>query len=176
VPAGRPQVRSGVASWPSSAAARRLPTTPARAAAVHRLRDIAPSSGPCVPGRWLDAVSDIFANWVAVGFATIIGIILVATALIANILIAPKAPSRAKGTPFECGMLPIGRTSGQVHFRYYVFAILFLIFDVEAVFLFPWAVTFLDVGQTAFWEMVLFIFILAAGLGYAWKKGVLTWR
>ena len=121
-------------------------------------------------------MSDVFANWVAVAFATVIGIILVGTALIINRLIAPSAPTRAKGTPFECGMLPIGRASGQVHFRYYVFAILFLIFDVEAVFLFPWAVTFLDVGRTAFWEMVLFIFILVCGLGYAWKKGVLTWR
>ena len=121
-------------------------------------------------------MSDIFNNWVAVGFGTIVGIVLVATALIANQVLAPKAPSRAKGTPFECGMLPIGRASGFIHVRYYVFAILFLIFDVEAVFLFPWAVTFLDVGKRAFWEMTLFIVILAAGLGYAWKRGVLTWR
>jgi NADH:ubiquinone oxidoreductase subunit 3 (subunit A) len=73
-------------------------------------------------------------------------------------------------------MLPIGRSVGQVHVRYYLFAILFLLFDVEAVFLFPWAVTFLGVGQAAFYEMVLFIAILAAGLAYAWRKGVLQWR
>ncbi len=121
-------------------------------------------------------MSGIFNNWVAVAFGTLIGIILVATALIANQLLAPKAPSRAKGTPFECGMLPIGRTTGRVHFRYYVFAILFLIFDVEAVFLFPWAITFVDVGTRAFWEMFVFLVILVAGLAYAWKKGVLTWR
>ncbi len=121
-------------------------------------------------------VSDIFNNWVAVGLGAIIGVLLVAVALIANLVLAPKAPSRAKGTPFECGMLPIGRASGYIHFRYYVFAILFLIFDVEAVFLFPWAITFVDIGARAFWEMTLFIVILAAGLAYAWKKGVLTWR
>ena len=121
-------------------------------------------------------MSQILDNWVAVGLATIVGVILVATALLLNWILAPKAPSRAKGTPFECGMLPIGRTTGRVHFRYYVFAILFLIFDVEAVFLFPWAVTFLDVGKAAFWEMVLFVAILFAGFAYAWKKGVLTWR
>lgn len=121
-------------------------------------------------------MSQIFTNWVAVGLATIVGVILVGTALIANLLLAPKAPSRAKGTPFECGMLPIGRAAGHIHFRYYIFAILFLIFDVEAVFLFPWAVTFLDVGKRAFWEMTLFLGILVAGLAYAWKKGVLTWR
>lgn len=121
-------------------------------------------------------MSDIFNNWAAVGFGTLFGIVLVGTALIAAQLVGPKAPSRAKGTPFECGMLPIGRTSGLVHFRYYVFAILFIIFDVEAVFLFPWAMTFVDIGARAFWEMTLFIVILAAGLAYAWKKGVLQWR
>ncbi len=123
-----------------------------------------------------DGVSEIFDNWVAVGLAAIVGCILVGTALVANFVFAPKAPSRAKGTPFECGMLPIGRATGTVHFRYYLFAILFLIFDVEAVFLFPWAITFLDVGKAAFWEMVIFIGILAGGLIYAWKRGVLTWR
>ncbi len=121
-------------------------------------------------------MSDIFNNWVAVAFGILAGIILVGTALIANILLAPKAPSRAKGTPFECGMLPIGRATGRIHFRYYVFAILFLIFDVEAVFLFPWAITFLDIGVQAFWEMTLFIAILATGLAYAWKRGVLSWQ
>jgi len=123
-----------------------------------------------------DGVTEIFDNWGAVGLAAIVGSILVATALIGNFLLAPKSGSRAKGTPYECGMLPIGRTTGTVHFRYYLFAILFLIFDVEAVFLFPWAITFLDVGKAAFWEMVIFIGILAAGLVYAWKRGVLTWR
>jgi NADH:ubiquinone oxidoreductase subunit 3 (subunit A) len=72
-------------------------------------------------------------------------------------------------------MLPIGRTRTQISFRYYLFAILFLIFDVEAVFLFPWAVNVADSTPTVFWEMVIFIGILAAGLGYAWKKGVLQW-
>ncbi|MFN8558463.1 MAG: NADH-quinone oxidoreductase subunit A [Dehalococcoidia bacterium] len=121
-------------------------------------------------------MSEIFGNWVAVALGTVVGVILVSTALIANVLLAPKAPSRTKGTPFECGMLPIGRASGRIHFRYYVFAILFIIFDVEAVFLFPWAISFVDLGAAAFWEMVLFIVILASGLAYAWKKGVLTWR
>ena len=73
-------------------------------------------------------------------------------------------------------MLPIGRSRGQVHFRYYLFAILFLIFDIEAVFLFPWAVTVADLGAQAFWEMLVFIGILAFGLLYAWKMGVLRWR
>ncbi len=121
-------------------------------------------------------LSDYFADYVAVLIATILGVIMVGTALIANAVLAPKNPSREKGVTYECGMLPIGRARTQVHFRYYLFAILFLIFDIEAVFLFPWAVTFVQIGEQAFWEMMAFIAILAFGLLYAWKKGVLRWR
>ena len=121
-------------------------------------------------------MSDLLNNWVAVIVGSLAGMILVGTALIGNFLLAPRSSSRAKETAYECGMLPIGRSIGQVHVRYYLFAILFLLFDVEAVFLFPWAVTFLGLGQTAFYEMVLFIVILGAGLAYAWRRGVLQWR
>lgn len=125
-----------------------------------------------------EAVEQVFDNWSAVAIGVFVGISLVAVALVANLLFAPKAPSRAKGTAYECGMLPIGRSVGQVHVRYYLFAILFLIFDVETVFLFPWAVVFRSkvFGEQAFYEMVVFIVILAAGLAYAWKKGVLQWK
>jgi NADH:ubiquinone oxidoreductase subunit 3 (subunit A) len=116
-------------------------------------------------------------NYVAVLLALIIGTILVATALIGARILAPFSQSREKGISYECGMLPASQpVRAQIHFRYYVFAILFLIFDVEAVFLFPWAVSFVAAGAAAFWEMVLFIVILGAGLGYAWKKGALQWR
>jgi NADH-quinone oxidoreductase subunit A len=114
-------------------------------------------------------------SYLAVFFAAILGFILVATALIASRVLAPFSKQGNKRQSYECGMAPIGRTRAQIDFRYYLFAILFLIFDVEAVFLFPWAATFAQAGATAFWEMVLFIGILAAGLGYAWKKGVLQW-
>jgi NADH:ubiquinone oxidoreductase subunit 3 (subunit A) len=114
-------------------------------------------------------------NYLAVFLAAIIGFFLVATALIAARVLAPYSKERGKSISYECGMLPIGRSRAQIHIRYYLFAILFLIFDVEAVFLFPWAATFAAAGKAAFWEMVLFIGILAAGLGYAWKKGVLQW-
>jgi NADH-quinone oxidoreductase subunit A len=115
-------------------------------------------------------------NYLAVFLAVIVGIILVATALIAARVLAPYSRSREKGTSYECGMLPIGSTRAQINTRYYLFAILFLIFDVEAVFLFPWAVNIAEATATAFWEMVVFIGLLAAGLGYAWRKGVLQWH
>ena len=121
-------------------------------------------------------VQDFFADYVAVLIAAILGVALVAGALIGNAILAPRGRSRMKSLTYECGMLPIGRSRTQVHFRYYLFAILFLIFDIEAVFLFPWAVTFVDIGEAAFYEMLLFILILGFGLLYAWRKGVLRWR
>jgi NADH:ubiquinone oxidoreductase subunit 3 (subunit A) len=73
-------------------------------------------------------------------------------------------------------MLPIRRSSSNIGMRFYLYAILFIIFDVEAVFIFPWALSFVDVGPMAYWEMVIFIGILAVGLAYAWKKGALKWQ
>jgi NADH:ubiquinone oxidoreductase subunit 3 (subunit A) len=118
----------------------------------------------------------LFENYVAVLLAAGTGFMLVITAILGAKLLAPYAPNREKGLPYECGMLPIGRLRTQIHVRYYVYAILFLIFDVEAVFLFPWAVSLVAVGPIALYSMLLFIVILGAGLGYAWKKGVLEWK
>jgi len=118
----------------------------------------------------------LFENYLAVLLAAITGGILVLVAIIGSRILAPYSASRAKATPYECGMLPIGRVRTQIHVRYYVYAILFLIFDVEAVFLFPWAVSVVAVGEVALYSMILFILILGAGLGYAWKKGALEWK
>lgn len=122
------------------------------------------------------AIRELFDNYVAVFIAGIVGFFLVFSALIGNLILSPRQKTRPKGISYECGMLPVGRNILQVHVRYYLFAILFLIFDVEAAFLFPWAVTFLNIGAAAFYEMVIFIGILAGGLLYAWKRGVLQWR
>jgi NADH:ubiquinone oxidoreductase subunit 3 (subunit A) len=121
-------------------------------------------------------IQELFADYIAVLIAAILGFTIVGVALMVNRILAPRQASRIKALTYECGMLPIGRSRTQVHFRYYLFAILFLIFDIEVVFLFPWAVSFLDIGEVAFYEMLVFILILGFGLLYAWKKGVLRWR
>src|SRR3954465_12973655 len=118
----------------------------------------------------------LYNNYLAVMLAAGTGFMLVITAVLGTRLLAPFAPGREKGTAYECGMLPIGRVRTQIHVRYYVYAILFLIFDVEAVFLFPWVVSFVAIGPTALYSMLIFIAILGAGLGYAWKKGALEWK
>ncbi|MCA9848264.1 MAG: NADH-quinone oxidoreductase subunit A [Dehalococcoidia bacterium] len=118
----------------------------------------------------------LYVNYVPVLLATITGFMMVFTALIASRLLAPFSKEREKGTTYECGMLPIRRAATNVGMRYYLYAILFIVFDVEAVFIFPWATAFVGIGQFAYWLMVIFVAILAMGLGYAWKKGALQWR
>ncbi len=121
-------------------------------------------------------ISQLYGNYLPVLIATIIGFVLVISALVGSRLLAPFSEEREKGTTYECGMLPIKRASTNIGIRFYLYALLFIIFDVEAVFIFPWALSFVGIGALAYWAMVVFILILAAGLGYAWKKGALQWR
>jgi NADH-quinone oxidoreductase subunit A len=100
---------------------------------------------------------------------------LVAVAFGAARLIAPHHPSFSKLTTYECGIDPVGEGWSQSQVRYYIYGFLFVIFDVESVFLFPWARVFVSLGYTAVVEMAIFIAILAIGLLYAWRKGVLEW-
>jgi NADH-quinone oxidoreductase subunit A len=93
-----------------------------------------------------------------------------------NFLVSPKNPYKEKLSPWECGMEPIGNASaGHFRIHFFIIAILFIVFDVETLFLFPWAVVLKNLGAFAFVEMFIFIAILAIGLVYAWKKGALEW-
>lgn len=87
----------------------------------------------------------------------------------------PHKPTPEKLSTYECGEPVKGSSFIQYNVRYYLFALLFVIFDVEVIFLLPWAVAFKDVGPFGFFEAAIFISILFAGLAYAWKKGVLVW-
>ena len=104
------------------------------------------------------------------------GIVLVAGANFLSDLISPKSDNPQKREPYESGMTTIGPTWVQFKVGYYLFAILFLIFDVEVAFLVPWAVVFGDLGTVALVEIIIFLFILGLGLAYAWKKGALKWE
>lgn len=90
-------------------------------------------------------------------------------------LVRPVRPQAQKYVTYESGVDPIGSGWGQANVRYYVFALLFVMFDVEAVFIFPWAIRLEEFGLFGLIEMAIFIFILALGLVYAWRKGVLRW-
>lgn len=119
---------------------------------------------------------DFVLNWTAVLIVAGVGVAGILGMFLTSYLIAPKRPSAMKDLPYECGIEPEPFRWSQIHIRYYVFAILFLIFDVEAVFLFPWAMVFLDSISAVFYEMLIFIGILLFGVLYGWRKGVLQWR
>lgn len=104
------------------------------------------------------------------------GIVLVAGANFISNLISPKSDNSDKREPYESGMKTIGPTWVQFKVGYYLFAILFLIFDVEVAFLVPWAVVFGETGSLALIEIIIFLAILGLGLAYAWKKGALKWE
>ena len=89
---------------------------------------------------------------------------------------SPKKPGQEKNATYECGLESKGDAWVQFRSEYYLYAIIFLIFDVETIFLLPFAVAFTGLGPLAFIEMMIFIFMLVAGLVWAWRKGVLTWR
>lgn len=100
---------------------------------------------------------------------------MVGGGLVFSYLIAPHRPGPFKNTPYECGEQPIGQAWIQFNVGYYLFGLMFLVFDVEAAFLYPWAVAFRHLGVVGLVEAALFILVLLAGLAYAWKKGVLEW-
>lgn len=103
------------------------------------------------------------------------GSLLVISWLFSFIRVRPSKPTSIKKSPYECGMDLIGPRWPQFNFRYYMFALLFVVFDVETVFIYPWAVSFNQLGLFAFIEMVVFILILVVGWAYAWKHKALEW-
>jgi NADH-quinone oxidoreductase subunit A len=104
---------------------------------------------------------------VAVGFACAV--------VTLSWIIGYRRPSRAKLSPYECGMTPIGDTQGRFSVKFYLVGMLFILFDVEAVFLYPWAVILRKLKMFGFWEMFVYIAIFLVGFFYIWKKGALDW-
>lgn len=105
----------------------------------------------------------------------------VAGAISAALLIAPfalayKSPDPEKLSAYECGFEAFGDARSRFDVRFYLVAILFIIFDLEVAFLFPWAITLGDIGMFGFWSMMVFLFVLTVGFVYEWKKGALEWE
>ncbi len=106
----------------------------------------------------------------------IIAVVLVGGAIVFSHFVAPSSSNDVKFEPYECGIPSTGFAWVQFNVGYYLFAIVYLVFDVETVFLFPWGVVMKDIGLRAFIEIIIFFFILGLGLVYAWKKGALKWE
>jgi NADH-quinone oxidoreductase subunit A len=114
-------------------------------------------------------------QWLYIGVFLVLAPLIPAAAILIPRLIAPRKPNKIKQETYECGIETVGDTWVQFRAQYLIFALVFLIFDVELVFLYPWAVAFDVLPMFAVLEGILFIAILAAGLVYAWRKGALEW-
>lgn len=121
-------------------------------------------------------------DFLAVAIFTIVGIGFVVVTLLASYLFRPHRPTGQKLTTYECGEEPVGPAWLQFRVGYYIYALIFLIFDVEAVFIFPWAAELMNFSRTralailGLVDMVIFLGVLAVGLVWAWRKGVLEWK
>jgi NADH-quinone oxidoreductase subunit A len=120
-------------------------------------------------------MTDLLSNYLPIvlfiGLAAVIGLAL----LVAPFVIAVKKPDPEKVSAYECGFDAFDDARMKFDIRFYLVAILFIIFDLEVAFLFPWAVAFRDVGWFGFWAMMIFLGVLTVGFVYEWKKGALEW-
>ncbi len=115
-------------------------------------------------------------DYVVIGTFVLVGIIFVMITISTSNILSHQKPSEAKGLIYECGVEPIGAPWVQFHVGYYVYALLFVVFDIETVFLYPWAIVFSRMGMIVLVEMFIFVAVLLLGLAYAWKEGALRWR
>ncbi|OQX64487.1 MAG: NADH-quinone oxidoreductase subunit A [Chloroflexi bacterium] len=113
--------------------------------------------------------------WIYVGLFILVGMLIPAMAIAIGAFLGPKKPNAIKQSTYECGVETVGDSWVQFKAQYYIFGLVFLVFDVETVFLFPWAVSLNNLPLFAVFEGIVFILILLAGLVYVWKKGMLEW-
>jgi NADH-quinone oxidoreductase subunit A len=113
-------------------------------------------------------------NIVAVFF--FVGLAFLVLLLLLSWFLSPRRPNPEKLSTYECGNEPVGQSWGQFNIRYYIFALLFVLFDIEAVFIFPWAMQSGKMNLVIFIDMLIFLIILTVGLVYAWRKGTLKWE
>ena len=116
-----------------------------------------------------------FANYLPLLMHFIVAGVLAGAIVLLSWIIGERKPTRAKLSPYECGMAPIGDARGRFSVKFYMVAMLFILFDVEAIFLYPWAVILKDLKMFGFWEMMVYLGIFLVGFFYVWKKGVLEW-
>ena len=105
-----------------------------------------------------------------------IAIALALIIVVASLLVAPQRPDREKLSAYECGFEPFEDARGRFDVRFYLVAILFIIFDLEVAFLFPWAVSLGNIGLFGFWSMIVFLIVLTVGFVYEWREGALEWE
>lgn len=114
-------------------------------------------------------------NWAFVAIFTVIALTIPILGILGAMLLAPKRPGAIKQSTYECGLETVGDAWLQFKVQYYLYALIFVLFDVETVFLYPWAVAYGQLPLLALVEMIIFLLVLGIGLVYAWRKGALEW-
>jgi NADH-quinone oxidoreductase subunit A len=115
-------------------------------------------------------------EYVAIGLMVVLATLVALIAIGLGTLFGPRKQSAAKAMPYESGMIPIGEGTRRMPVRFYLIAVLFILFDIEVIFFLPWAIVFRQLGLFGLIEMAIFIVILLVGYVYAWKKGALEWE
>ena len=122
------------------------------------------------------STNSYFYQYLFIGVFILFALVFPLLPILLAKVVAPKKPSPTKNASYECGLEAEGDPWIQFRIQYYIYALIFVIFDVETIFIYPWAVSFKQLGLFAFIEMILFIAILSVGLVYAWRKKVLRWE
>jgi NADH-quinone oxidoreductase subunit A len=114
-------------------------------------------------------------GWLSILLMIALGAGFAVTSVLLSNVLGPRNPSPAKSAPYECGMPAVGDARERQSVKFYLVAMIFLLFDIEVAFLYPWAMALRDLGWTGFLQVVLFILLLLAGYVYVWRKGALDW-
>ena len=115
------------------------------------------------------------AGWLGLAIMVVVGIGFGAVSILLPGLVGPRNPTPEKMAPYECGMPPVGDARERQSVKFYLVAMIFLLFDIEVAFLYPWAIAFRDLGVVGYWQIVVFFVLLATGYVYVWRKGVFDW-
>ena len=120
-------------------------------------------------------LSDFLKDYLPIIIFLVIALVLSCAFVVINFILLPKKPDPEKLSAYECGFEAFGDSRMEFDVRFYLVAILFIIFDLEIAFLFPWAISLGNLGTLGFWSMMIFLFVLTIGFVYEWKKGALDW-
>ena len=114
-------------------------------------------------------------GWLSIVLMIVLGLLFAVPSVLVSYLLGPKKPTPEKLAPYECGMPPVGEAYERMSVKFYLVAMIFLLFDIEVAFLYPWALGIRELGWTGFVQVVMFMVLLLAGYVYVWRKGALDW-
>lgn len=114
-------------------------------------------------------------GWLSIVLMIVLGLLFAVPSVLVSYVLGPKKPTPEKLAPYECGMPPVGQAYERMSVKFYLVAMIFLLFDIEVAFLYPWALAIRDLGWTGFVQVVMFMMLLLAGYIYVWRKGALDW-